>query len=89
MEVDQTHLRKEILDILRNIANADYVVLDLEMSGITSRQAGEHRNSGKPNLQEQYEEVKDAAETFQIIQLGLTCVEADEDKGKQFPFPTQ
>jgi len=83
MDVTQENFRKMVLDILRNIANADYVAIDLEMSGISLRQPGEHRGNGKPSLQQQYAECKEAASTFQILQMGITCIEADEEKGKQ------
>jgi poly(A)-specific ribonuclease len=86
MDVDHEHYRKELLPILRNIANADFVTFDLEMSGITTRpkfSSGDHSHDvGKPTLEQQYQELKSAAEIFQILQIGITCVEVDREKGE-------
>jgi len=85
MEVDSTQFRPKLLSILKNISAASYVTFDLEMSGITTRPkhgAGDRSHDvGKPSLQQQYEEMKSAAEAFQILQLGITCVEEDREKG--------
>jgi hypothetical protein len=90
MDVDQAHFPKRLLDILRNIANATFVTFDLEMSGITTRpkySSGDRSHDvGKPSLQQQYEEMKSAAESFQILQMGLTCVEEDREKGEWSSF---
>ncbi|EDN98813.1 hypothetical protein SS1G_13672 [Sclerotinia sclerotiorum 1980 UF-70] len=81
MEVDKDNWKRLLLPILKDISNATFVSFDLEMSGITTRP--KHSNQerthdvGKPSLQQQYEEVKDAAETFQVLQIGITCVEED------------
>ncbi|KAE9367339.1 CAF1-domain-containing protein [Stipitochalara longipes BDJ] len=80
MDVDQDHFRKELLEILRNIAKANFITFDLEMSGISTRKPGDRPNVGKLTLQDLYEEVRDAAETFQILQLGITCVEEHGEK---------
>lgn len=90
MDVDQAHFHKRLLGILGNIANATFVTFDLEMSGITTRpkySSGDRSHDvGKPSLQQQYEEMKSAAESFQILQMGLTCVEEDREKGERFPL---
>ncbi|KAF7916191.1 uncharacterized protein EAE98_010776 [Botrytis deweyae] len=84
MEVDKENWQRLLLPILKDIANATFVSFDLEMSGITTRpkHTSQERTHdlGKPSLQQQYEEVKDAAETFQVLQLGITCVEEDREK---------
>ncbi|CZR66890.1 related to poly(A)-specific ribonuclease [Phialocephala subalpina] len=85
MEIDHAHFRQQLLPILRSISNACIVTFDLEMSGITTRpkfSAGDRSlNVGKLILQEQYEEMKSAAETYQVLQIGLTCVSKDQEKG--------
>jgi poly(A)-specific ribonuclease len=90
MDVEQAHFRKQLLSILKNIANATFITFDLEMSGITTRpkySSGDRSHDvGKPTLQHQYEEMKSAAETFQILQMGITCVEEDREKGKLSPL---
>ena len=89
MDVDQAQFRKKLLPILKDIAAATFVTFDLEMSGIStrSRYSSNDRSQdvGKPSLQKQYEEMKSAAETFTILQFGLTCVFEDRDKGKRSP----
>jgi poly(A)-specific ribonuclease len=85
MEIDHVHFRRQLLPILKHIANATFVTFDLEMSGISTRR---HFGTGdrsqkidKPTLQEIYEEMKDAASTYQVVQFGITCVEEDCEKG--------
>lgn len=80
-EVDQRHFHVHLLPILRHIANADFVAFDLEMSGIGTSP----KRPSKPSIQEVYEDVKAAAETYQVLQVGITCVEKDEANGS-FPF---
>ncbi|PQE32278.1 CAF1 family ribonuclease protein [Rutstroemia sp. NJR-2017a WRK4] len=84
MEVDKNNWKQLLVPILKDIANASFVSFDLEMSGISTRPkytAGDRSHDvGKPTLQKQYEEVKEAAETFQVLQLGITCVEEDREK---------
>ena len=86
MEVDQSHYRKYLLQILKHIANASFVSFDLEMSGIYKNTrfgpvAGGHDN-GKPSLQQLYEDIRAAADTFQVLQVGITIVEEDREKGE-------
>ena len=87
MDIDHYQYRKKLLEILRSIANASFVTFDLEMSGISTRPKPGDRtyDVGKATLQQQYDEIKSAAETFQILQMGLTCVEEDREKGKFSP----
>lgn len=80
MEVDKKHFNVHLLPILRHIANAEFVAFDLEMSGIGSS----IKRDDKPNLQEVYEDVKAAAEKYQVLQVGITCIEKDEEHG-MFP----
>lgn len=72
----------QLPNILNAIAGAHFVAIDLELSGIPAkkpRAAGEDRS--KPNLQSRYEETKIAAEKYQVLQLGITCVREDREKG--------
>ena len=91
MEVDQTHFKKELLPILKHIANSSFVSFDLEMSGINRHSRfglkdGGYDN-GKPSLQHLYEEIRSAAETFQVLQIGITFVEEDREKGESLSKP--
>ena len=90
MEIDQAHFRRQLLPILKHIANATFVTFDLEMSGISTRpkySSGDRTHDvGKPSLQQLYDEMRSAAETFQVLQVGITCVEEDREKGGSKPF---
>lgn len=86
MEIDGLGFQSQLPSILQAIAQSRFVSFDLELSGIPGRQTGQARapgrsEDGKQTLQERYEETKKAAERYQIIQLGLTCVEEDLDRG--------
>lgn len=86
MEVNKDNFKEQLLPILNHIANASYVSFDLEMSGITTRPryspSDRSHDIGKPSLQQQYDEIRAAAETFQVLQVGITCVEEDRERGE-------
>ncbi|KAL5351369.1 hypothetical protein ACLOAV_003226 [Pseudogymnoascus australis] len=86
MEVDQQHFWHELLPILKAISTASFVTVDVEMSGISTKSryspGGRFNETGKPSLQEQYEDTKEAAERYQVLQIGLTCVEEDWKNGQ-------
>ncbi|KAL1305927.1 hypothetical protein AAFC00_004069 [Neodothiora populina] len=79
MDVDKVAFRARFLDILLAIGEASYVSFDLELSGVPVKQPG--GGADKPTLQERYLETKQAAETFQILQVGLTCVKGEYHSG--------
>lgn len=82
MDVGPRGFLNQLPTILNAIAEAHFVAIDLELSGIPARKpraSGEDRV--KPNLQSRYEETKMAAEKYQVLQLGITCVGEDRDKG--------
>ncbi|KFX94431.1 hypothetical protein O988_06301 [Pseudogymnoascus sp. VKM F-3808] len=85
MEVDQQHFWHELLPILKAISTASFVTVDVEMSGISTKSryspSGRFNEIGKPSLQQQYEDTKEAAERYQVLQIGLTCVEEDRKNG--------
>lgn len=90
MDVDANQFRQCLLQILRDISQAKIITFDLEMSGISTKPksaAGERSfDAGKPTLQQQYEEMKYAAETYQVLQMGVTCVSEDREKGMYPPL---
>ena len=54
------------------------------MSGInklTRQERQDRRNAPKPTMEQQYREMKNAAETYQILQVGICCVEQDRERG--------
>jgi len=75
MEVDRNDFYPMLPTMLKHISNAHCVAFDLELSGIPVRK--QHASEGRQTLQQRYTEVKRAAETFHILQVGLTCVEQD------------
>ena len=78
MDINATSFPGTLLDILVAISESCFVSFDLELSGIPSKQIG--RTDKKQTLQERYAEIKQAAERYQILQIGLTC-------GREFSRP--
>lgn len=74
-----------LLDILTDISESHFVAVDLELSGVPTKQV--RNDIGKPSLQQRYLETKEAAERYQILQFGLTCVSQDVQNGKYILKP--
>ncbi|KAL8653242.1 MAG: hypothetical protein Q9226_003925 [Calogaya cf. arnoldii] len=79
MDVTSDDFLRLLPSILEAIADAQFVALDLEFSGISNQQksrlrAPKQHAGGKASLQSRYEEERAAAEKYQVLQLGLTCV---------------
>ena len=94
MDVDRSSFQPRLLALLEAIANAHFVAFDFELSGIQSKQSHTVRatdapHEGKQSLQQRYAELKDAAEKYQILQVGITCVEEDTERGASICFSTQ
>ncbi|WEW61166.1 CAF1 family ribonuclease [Emydomyces testavorans] len=85
MEVTKLTFNRALPRILNDIADSCCVALDLEFSGIFSRQNRkapvDGSSGGGRTLQSRYEEVKEAAEKYQILQIGLTFIKEDIDDG--------
>ena len=87
MDVPRHGFQARLPFILDDIANSHFVSIDLELSGIPGPQPNRSKmdgvgSSGKPTLQERYIDIKQAVERYQVLQLGLTCVLEDRDRGK-------
>jgi poly(A)-specific ribonuclease len=80
MDVDKVSFEPRLLQILEALSTAHFVSIDLEMSGVSSRSAGPARH--KQSLQERYTELKQSAERYQILQIGLTIAQEDSEQGK-------
>ena len=85
MDVTGRTFQSYLSSILEAISRAYFVSFDLELSGIPgkqfkSRPTGQSED-GKQTLQQRYEETKAAAERYHVLQLGLTCVEEDRERG--------
>ncbi|OQO13579.1 hypothetical protein B0A48_01808 [Cryoendolithus antarcticus] len=87
MDVNKTSFYPLILDILADISESHFVAFDLELSGVPVKQTGTKRRAGRATLQERYVEVKEAAEKYTILQIGLTCVTEDAETGKYICKP--
>lgn len=86
MDVDRTEFLATLPSILKHISNASFISFDLELTGIPpQRRRG--RADNKATLQERYEAVKTAAETYQILQIGVTAVEEDHENGQYLIRP--
>lgn len=68
--------------ILDELASSCFVTVDFEFSGISKNPAPPTR--GAQSLQERYDEVRRAAEKYQILQIGLTICHEDTATGRQF-----
>ncbi|KAK3067799.1 hypothetical protein LTR53_015110 [Teratosphaeriaceae sp. CCFEE 6253] len=75
MDVDNVSFYPLLLDLLTDISEAHFVAIDLELSGVVTK--GANNGTGKPSLQHRYLETKEAAERYQILQFGVTCVSQD------------
>ncbi|OJD16165.1 hypothetical protein AJ78_03654 [Emergomyces pasteurianus Ep9510] len=85
MDVTRQSFNQHLPRLLNDLAESSFVAMDLEFSGIVSRQSGSNPGSslrgGKQTLQERYEEVKSAAEIYQVLQIGLTFAREDVEMG--------
>lgn len=86
MDIDGQNFQSRMTLILRSIAASRFISFDFELSGIPGKQSARFRNAGqretgKQTLQQRYEETKVAAERYQVLQMGLTCVEEDLERG--------
>lgn len=68
--------------ILEGIATCCFVSLDLELSGIATNLGGPSAG-GTQTLQERYAEIREAANRYQILQIGLTIGHEDPTTGKE------
>lgn len=85
MEVDKPSFYPLLLDILTDISEAHFVAIDLELSGVPSKQV--RSEPGRQTLQQRYVETKEAAERYQILQVGITCVQQDVANNKYLLKP--
>ena len=84
--MDITHARfpLELLKIIQEVSESHFIAFDLEFSGVAGRRPN---GTGKLSLQEYYEDVKAAAEKYQILQVGLTIVKEDLKRGRYVTRP--
>ncbi|KAI5308019.1 hypothetical protein KEM55_006796 [Ascosphaera atra] len=80
MDITARSFERLLPRVLSDIADSEYVALDMEFSGI-ARQDAIPSGKKKRTLQDRYHEVKDAAKTFAVLQIGLTFVKRDPEAG--------
>ncbi|KIH88300.1 hypothetical protein SPBR_07021 [Sporothrix brasiliensis 5110] len=68
---------RELVTILPEIAKSEYVAIDFEMTGIEPRRAPKLH---KPTKDEIYQRAKQATETFNAVQFGITCIVFDDEE---------
>ncbi|KAK2769718.1 hypothetical protein FQN52_006338 [Onygenales sp. PD_12] len=85
MDVTRQSFNQALPRLLEDLAGSSFVALDLEFSGIGTRQPGatpgNGSSRGKQTLQAKYEEAKGAAEAYQVLQIGLTFAREDTETG--------
>ncbi|KAK1971578.1 hypothetical protein LY78DRAFT_699274 [Colletotrichum sublineola] len=59
-----------------SIATSQFVAIDLEMTGIADRGSERHEN---PDVHQIYETAKKIASTFNVFDLGITCIMVQSD----------
>ncbi|PVI04428.1 CAF1-domain-containing protein [Periconia macrospinosa] len=76
MEVDASNFPRHLLRLLDNISRAEFVAFDLELTGIPShlpKKGPVKTGHAKKTLQDRYAETREAANRYQILQIGITC----------------
>ena len=84
MDVNRFSFGAKLPTLLTSISKAHFVAIDLELSGIHTKLVSlrpERADGGKQTLQDRYRECKEAAEKYQVLQVGITCVEEDKTTG--------
>jgi poly(A)-specific ribonuclease len=84
MDVSSAMFPSLVLRLLQEVADSHLVTVDFEFSGVAGHRP---QGSGKLTLQEYYEDTKEAAEKYQVLQLGLTIVEEDLDQARYVVRP--
>lgn len=80
MDIDRFNFWEKLPNILKVISEAEYVAVDLEMSGIQVDKPHTGPVVTKPTLQGTYDDARSAAMLYTILQFGFTCISWDLDK---------
>ncbi|PKX99958.1 CAF1 family ribonuclease [Aspergillus campestris IBT 28561] len=84
MDITASSFYDLLPEILSRLSDCCFVALDLEFSGIP---ISPRKSNEKQSLQERYAEIKQCAEKYQILQVGLTIVHEDAEKGQYLLRP--
>jgi hypothetical protein len=83
MDIDQTNFWPNLLIVIETIARADFVAFDLEMTGFGTKTS----QSIDSFTQHLYDQAKEAAKTFNILQVGISCASYDDEVGGTGSLP--
>ncbi|KAI1212269.1 CAF1-domain-containing protein [Annulohypoxylon truncatum] len=79
MEIDKNNFFWMLPCMLHEAQKARFVAIDVEMSGISSA----HGHAGHDNsIQDSYTKIKEAAEKYQVLQVGFTFCHYTEDRSE-------
>ncbi|KAI1457125.1 CAF1-domain-containing protein [Annulohypoxylon moriforme] len=78
MEINKSNFFWMLPCMLHEAQKARFVAIDVEMSGISSHSHSSHTNS----IQDLYTEIKEAAEIYQVLQVGFTFSHYNENKSE-------
>lgn len=88
MDINKADWPRVLQPMLTALSNAHFVSMDLELSGIAVKSTKSRDNTSyKQTLQQRYEEMKMAAEKYQVLQMGITMVREDVEKGGYIARP--
>ncbi|KKA22245.1 CAF1 family ribonuclease [Rasamsonia emersonii CBS 393.64] len=76
MDVPRDAFPFHLANILHDLTTCSFVAMDLELSGIPAHSSGAPY-TGMQTLQERYAQTKEAAERYQVLQIGLTIAHED------------
>lgn len=79
MDIQRDRFGHEAIRLLQDIADSHFIAFDFEFSGIAERNK---ERTGKPTLQERYEETRLSVHEYQPLQIGLTIAKLDEREGR-------
>lgn len=80
MDVPRDAFPFHLANILHDLTTCSFVAMDLELSGIPAHSSGAP-SAGMQTLQERYTQTKEAAERYQVLQIGLTIAHEDVATG--------
>src|SRR5689334_15466384 len=81
--VDADNFWALLPEVLEHIAAAEYIGLDLEMTGIRLKEGISGRQE-KLNIDEYYAAGVEAAPAFQILEVGITCLRYGSENSECF-----
>lgn len=80
METDRSNFWQNLPYMFRSISEAQYVAVDLEMSGIFVDKFRVTRTPVRPTLQQEYDDARKASKLYSILQFGFTCIRWDPER---------